>query len=530
MDKLIIVPTSHPSAKNRFIWFRGLNKLPSSLSAFLTAIFRLPVLRSFFPWIIPALIREPFVASRFTRPVSESPLEIERQRSREYLLDESVESFIRRRFGDEFGGRLLNNMLSAVLHGIYASDTRSLSVRSTLPFLWETEQRHGSLLRAMIPKRWNKRYREPDEWQKRRTEQEEAEIKRIQTVIGETHTKELENASVFSFKGGVGDLVQAIEAELRSRPNVEIRLSEPVAHIQSSSQSISDSPTKLLLRTKRSASHLSVSRVISALPSSTLASIMAQPSKTLSTLLKSNPSTNVGVVNFAIPASATRDLDSSQCTFLTNRSQHPTHPGAFGFLIPRAEKQNNSEGVLGVVFDSDAIPGQDDVPNEENKVTKLTVMMGGPHFLVNRTRSPTTVQALEFVDLPDEGELKWMARSALEMYLNIPQNVTQHPDTIVKATLQEKCIPIYLPGHFSRMKALHQELLPSDHSTGVPWKDGKLTVLGASYSGVALNDLVKVADQVARRIVREETSVASTGDIKTTVTGLEGFDQDQHVY
>jgi oxygen-dependent protoporphyrinogen oxidase len=60
--------------------------------------------------------------------------------------DESVASFVRRRFGNEAWQWLVEPLLS----GIYAGDGEQLSVRATFPQLRETERRDGSVLKPML--------------------------------------------------------------------------------------------------------------------------------------------------------------------------------------------------------------------------------------------------------------------------------------------------------------------------------------------------------------------------------------------
>lgn len=486
-ERMIVVPSSAPSAKNRFIWFGGqLNKLPSSLPAFLVAALRLPVIRSLIPSaLFGGLLREPFRPSQFLRPKSESKAEVQRQRSREYLLDESIESFIRRRFGDAFGGRLASNVLSAVIHGIYAADTRKLSVRSTLPFLWNTEQKHGSLLRALLPPKWNKRYRVPTEEQMNAARDEQDEMDRSRRMVAERGGSDLlqrlDKASVFSFKNGIGEITSAMASEIAGYPNVTVRMGEWCENI---------TPVSEGLRVCTSSGDiLSASHVISALPSSTLRETLGDSASTTSaSILTHNPSTNVSVVNIVIPSSA------------AGGAARPSRPinveEGFGFLIPRAENNSNPDGILGVVFDSDAIPGQDE-PSEE-AITKLTVMIGGPYYASEKA-------------VPDEAEVKERALRALEKHLSLSRSITEHPHTLIQIKTQRNCISTYLPGHYSRMRTLH-ELLSNGQVL-----NGRLSVTGASYVGVSLNDIVRHSVKLAEQIASAEKQQ----DIPPT--GLESF-------
>jgi oxygen-dependent protoporphyrinogen oxidase len=59
--------------------------------------------------------------------------------------DESLASFVRRRFGRE----ALDRLIQPLVGGIYTSDPEKLSLRATMPRFLEMEQSHGSLIRAL---------------------------------------------------------------------------------------------------------------------------------------------------------------------------------------------------------------------------------------------------------------------------------------------------------------------------------------------------------------------------------------------
>lgn len=68
------------------------------------------------------------------------------RRARRDDADESVHAFAVRRFG----ARAADLLFSALVTGIYAGDARRLSLRSALPRVHALEQRHGSLVRALL--------------------------------------------------------------------------------------------------------------------------------------------------------------------------------------------------------------------------------------------------------------------------------------------------------------------------------------------------------------------------------------------
>src|SRR6185312_3329923 len=66
-------------------------------------------------------------------------------RRRQETSDESLASFVRRRFGKEVFERLVQPLIG----GIYTADSEKLSLRATLPRFIDMEQRHGSLIQAV---------------------------------------------------------------------------------------------------------------------------------------------------------------------------------------------------------------------------------------------------------------------------------------------------------------------------------------------------------------------------------------------
>src|ERR1700733_1953598 len=62
--------------------------------------------------------------------------------------DESIASFVRRKFGNS----LLDNLAAPFVSGVYAGDPEKLSLRSAFPQVHEWEKNHGSLLRGAIRK------------------------------------------------------------------------------------------------------------------------------------------------------------------------------------------------------------------------------------------------------------------------------------------------------------------------------------------------------------------------------------------
>lgn len=122
--------------------------------------------------------------------------------------DESIASFFARRWGS----KVAENLVSAVLHGIYAGDIEKLSIRSILPSLWDYERSSGSVNRGMRAARGTARFSPHD--------------LRMLGELGERPLsdtmKTVEASSVYSLKGGLGELAYELEASLAQNPMVQI--------------------------------------------------------------------------------------------------------------------------------------------------------------------------------------------------------------------------------------------------------------------------------------------------------------------
>lgn len=169
--------------------------------------------------------------------------------------------------------------------------------------------------------------------------------------------------------------------------------------------------------------------------------------------------------------------------YYSNPSMLPVQ--GFGYLLPRSLAfEQNPERALGVVFDSYATIGQDEIPG-----TKVTVMLGG-HWWDG------------WVAYPDEEQGASMAKSVLRRHLGI----SKEPQA-VHVALQRDCIPQYTVGHHSRMVQAHEALKRFG---------GRLRVAGNSYNGVGLNDCVRSARE----------AVTGLSEDRGEKTGLETFTKE----
>ncbi|CAH0390691.1 unnamed protein product [Bemisia tabaci] len=148
---------------------------------------------------------------------------------------------------------------------------------------------------------------------------------------------------------------------------------------------------------------------------------------------------------------------------------------AFGFLVPPSQKLP----ILGVIYDSSCL----DLKNE----TVLTVMMGGRWF------------DQYFSEKQSESELLDIALNQLKHILGI----NEKPEAF-KVSILRNCIAQYIVGHADRVerieKYINEKRLP-------------ITLVGASYYGVGINDVVSSAmtgvEKLSKKIALEKSSERS---------------------
>ncbi|KAF9908657.1 oxygen-dependent protoporphyrinogen oxidase [Lobosporangium transversale] len=456
---LELVPKTSLAAKNRYIYSHGkLHMLPSSLSGALTH-----------PLLAPKLVR--------------AGLDLVKGSSKED--DESIESFVTRRFGKGMS----DDLISAMVHGIYAGDVSKLSVRSTFGMLYHLEKEYGSVILGLLMGKgsvetpWDQLLKE-----------------RILKGMPELKTFD-ENVSIYSFKDGLETLSKALEKDLRDSGRISIHLDSPVEKMDFNH---SNKTVKISIKDQEP---VQADMVISAITPRQLYNLLPHSHSELI----HNPSVAVAVVNMIYRADQAR-LAS---------------PG-FGYLIPKSENSAvNHQGLLGVVFDSCSAPTQDQ-GSSQGQTLKLTAMMGGHMFddvvaqsSVHDTDDDSGMTMIKSSDKMTnsngrEQALKSFfekaAKDAVKRHLQIDS-----PPEIVKVHIHRECIPQYLVGHLQRMQKLDEQLRKE--------YDGMLAVTGAGYLGVSVNDCIKNSREVAEAIVskleEEDDGEAQLVGKQDAITGLE---------
>lgn len=125
----------------------GPRLLPSNDSARRRYIYRTGRLHQV-PTSPPAFLMSPLLSARAKARLLAEPLA-----GGPRVADESIASFASRRIGAEAAAVMIDSMVS----GIYAGDAAALSLRACFPKMWEMEREYGSLFRAMLAKRKNRK-------------------------------------------------------------------------------------------------------------------------------------------------------------------------------------------------------------------------------------------------------------------------------------------------------------------------------------------------------------------------------------
>lgn len=248
--------------------------------------------------------------------------------------DMSVSEFIRMIGGD---ARILDQLVSAGMHGIWGGNIDRLSMASVLPRFWYNfwykESRDG----VHLP---------------------ETEVRLLRFLFGDESSapsqeiinlvKQSRKGNLMSFPGGMSTLPKAIAERLGQAPNVKVELGQPVTALQ-----YDESSKQILLSTPKTSSPVAYDKVISTITAKHLHQISPQQLPSLG----ESEAVTITAVNLWYP----------------KEGLNAPYRG-LGYLVPRNDAgHNDKNGLLGVFFDSDAISR----PADEPLGTKLFVLLRG---------------------------------------------------------------------------------------------------------------------------------------------------------
>ncbi|XP_033730420.1 protoporphyrinogen oxidase-like [Pecten maximus] len=207
-----------------------------------------------------------------------------------------------------------------MLRGIYAGDVRKLSIRSTLPKLYEMEKRKRRTLTTSYPKT---------------------------PYVHKALQDYVSNWSVWSLRGGCQQLSDALVGHL-SRPEMPTEL-----HTSSPCTKLTFKDGAALVTSEKG--EITTDHVFSSLYAGDLAKILPEEHGELAEELDGIPAVSVVVVNLEYPV------------------ESPIK--GFGHLLPSSE----DGPILGVVYNSCVFP-QQDKKFAMGKVSRFTVMLGGAWY------------------------------------------------------------------------------------------------------------------------------------------------------
>jgi oxygen-dependent protoporphyrinogen oxidase len=254
------------------------------------------------PGSLPTLLTSPFFAGGTRSAILRDVL----GSSTAPASDESIASFVRRKFSDT----LLDRLVGPFVSGIYAGDPEKLSLRAAFPLLHEAESISGSVLRGFFKAAKKRR-------------------------ASGTPVAGSGRGSLQTFRDGNEMLTTALAAALGER----LRLNAQLSGLQylKSNDATNAARFSATLRTSRGVDTIEAERLVIAVPTDAAARLLATLDSRFESTLTAIEYAGVAVLSLAY-----------RCTDIGHDAQ------GFGFLVPRSAKLN----LLGVVWNSSLFPGR----------------------------------------------------------------------------------------------------------------------------------------------------------------------------
>jgi protoporphyrinogen/coproporphyrinogen III oxidase len=336
---------------------------------------------------------------------------------------------------------VVNNLQSALIHGIWGGDVWNLSMREGTFQQALMQQTHGAT--HLVP------FKDHDFYSGRDIAVRNESAMLLAHYFGP-------HVGYICFRNGFSTLTDALATALNNNPNVTIRTGVPVSSVRYEQAKVVVSATEQA--GTAAVSEAKYDKVISTLYSGTLGKLAGE---SLPTLKNHSTAVTIQLINLWYPDP---DLNAG-------------HPG-FGYLIPQSvPAQNNPHAALGVIFDSDREAAAAVSERQSAPGTKLTVMLGGHYW-----------DYLDADSWPDEKEATAMAMDTIHRQLGIPP--TQPVFTSTKVC--RNCIPQHLVGHRERMAQAHAELYDAFRGT--------LAVVGSSYTAPGVLPSLKAGRDMALQV------------------------------
>lgn len=348
--------------------------------------------------------------------------------------------------GEYFAGlfgrpELVDNLQSALIHGIWGGDVWKLSMREGTFQQALIQETHGATPLVAV--------KDHDFYSGR-----DIAVRNESVLLLANYFDP--KVGYICFRNGFSTLTDALADALKNNPNVTIKTGIPVSSIRyEQGKAVVSAPEQAGTTAVGEAKY---DKVISSLYSGSIAKLTGE---SLPTLKNHSTAVTIQLVNLWYP-----DLNLNA-----------DHPG-FGYLIPQSvPAENNPHAALGVIFDSDREAAANVPERQSAPGTKLTVMLGGHYW-----------DYLDADSWPDEKEATAMAMDTVHRQLGIPP--TQPVFTSTKVC--RNCIPQHLVGHRELMAQAHTELYDAFRGT--------LAVVGSSYTAPGVLPSLKAGRDMALQV------------------------------
>ncbi|QID84550.1 oxygen-dependent protoporphyrinogen oxidase [Saccharomyces pastorianus] len=333
--------------------------------------------------------------------------------------DESVESVLNRRFGNDY---ISKNMISALLRGIYGDDVALLSAKRTFKKIYYNELKHGSNTQAMFD---NMREKSKNKKKDGHSQALTGCLNDYVMAFGKDKSNLLDLANtlkkypMLGLVGGLETFPKIVRNALNEFSNVEIVTNEPVTQVIKSSSNAKTIGLKVQSGDKYEGfDHLRLT-----ITPSKIAELLPKDEDSLSKLLNEIQSNTILLVNYYLP---NKDV--------LNADQH-----GFGYLVPKSNK--NPGKLLGVIFDSVIERNFKPLFNKNfqnskalKEYTKLTAMIGGD--MLNEHGVPV---------IPSKEVTISAVKDALNRHLGINNDDLEAGHW--EFTIADKCLPRFHVGY-----------------------------------------------------------------------------------
>ncbi|KAG7663108.1 HEM14 [[Candida] subhashii] len=370
--------------------------------------------------------------------------------------DESIEGFFTRRFGSSLW---IDNLGSAVIHGIYASDVAKLSVMSTLPVLKEIERESGSIVRHMLKSLFGQVKKKKNEERAKVVSDELTQYERLISPDGNMNglLTKLKGIPMIKLHNGLEELPRAMTNYLANEKNIKIHYNSPIKEIDPISGKVNGESFDHIRST------INTHALSNALPSN-------NP-------LRANLS-SIEYVNIFL------------CNIYSKKKIIPS--AGFGFLVPKFGNISlNPQAHLGTIYDSDieknviSLFGERNQQGQQEGYDKITIMLGG-HYYSNWEIPSKSINLQIIYEI-----LKSKLRIDLQKFniKIIDETMTidtiDENDLIISYNYHNSCIPVYGVGYLDTKAKVIQTIEDNRY---------KLSFGGTVFAdGVAVPDCVSNA-------------------------------------